>query len=154
MEASNSDKIKELERLTTLKENIKAMFDSNKLNDIALQQAVENANKKRKETTKALTAEEEKKVKLEKSSVKNEQLILELEELEPKLVEERQIAQEKHEEIIKSLAQDTQSLQVFKKKIFFSFLLHNNKSLKISFLIYLGRKRITSIGVSRVKKGC
>lgn len=111
-ENSNSSKAKELERLTTLKETIKAAFDANKLNDISLRQAMENANKKRKETAKALAAEEEKKIKLEKTSKKNEQTIAELEELEPKLEEERQAAEEKHAEVMQSLAQDTQSLQV------------------------------------------
>lgn len=109
---SNSNKIKELERLSTLKESIKAEFDANKLNDISLQQAVENANKKRKETAKALASEEEKKIKLEKSSIKNVQTIAELEALEPKLEKERKLAEEKHAEVMESLAQDTQSLQV------------------------------------------
>lgn len=101
-----------MERLTALKESIKAVFDANKLNDIALQQAVENANKKRKETTKALAAEEEKRIKLEKVPEKNRQTIEELEALEPNLEKERKAAEEKHTKIMESLAQDTQALQV------------------------------------------
>lgn len=96
----------------SLKEAKKAAFEEIKLNDLALQQEVERANKKRKETAKALQAEEEKKIKLEKVPEKNKETIEELEELEPKLVADRQAAEEKHAAVMESLAQDTQGLQV------------------------------------------
>lgn len=111
-ESANSEMLKKLEKLTALKESAKAAFEANKLNDVALQQVIENSNKKRKETKKALAAEEEKKVKLEKVPEKNKETIAELDALEPKLEDERQTAENNHAKIMESLAKDTQPLQV------------------------------------------
>lgn len=96
----------------TYKEKAKAAFEANKLNDVALQQEIDSANKKRKDTTAALAAEEEKKIKLERVPEKNKETIAELTDLEPKLEEERQKAEDEHAKIMASLMKDTQALQV------------------------------------------
>lgn len=117
LENSNTDKAKELERVAALKESAKAEFDASKLKDVALQQEVERTNKKRKDVSKTLASEEEKRQKLQKVPQRNQETIAELEALEPKLTEERQAAEEKHAEIMASLQQDTQALQDEKESL-------------------------------------